>query len=290
MSVKAFSVSVPLSVGLPGPLAGAAAVPHSGGAVRAVLELLGEEGIAVEVVGADGAVARAAYEAARRLLERLGEEARILVRLEHPGLPGSAAAAAAAAARAVAEMLGVEPAREDLAEVLLRATALAKGRPVLPLAAASYLSAPAVASEQPAFMTRLPVPKARIYLVESCGSLPEAGLAVEAGLYRQLLQAATVYAAGLYCGDLEPAEAWRLLAQESPWDYAAASEAKEARLRALYEGAYAAGLDPYTGYLVVVAGDRGPAEAAAAVLSRRGCRPRILEAEVLGAGEPREEQ
>jgi len=46
-----------------------------------MIELLGREGISVEVSGANGAVARATYLTASRLLEEMGEEARLYVRL-----------------------------------------------------------------------------------------------------------------------------------------------------------------------------------------------------------------
>lgn len=292
-SLKVYRAEAPYTVGLIGSLAGVAAAPsQSRGAVVAA-ELLGEEGIAVEVTGARGSIARAAEEAARRLLERLGEEARLRLAVEttEPLLLPEAHVAAAAA-RTVTELLGLEPAPEDIAEVLARATAIATGRPLAPVAAAAYYRSPVVAAEQPPAVARLPeAPRARLYVVPPCRGLSEPPVAVEASRHLQLVQAAATVAALAAARGWEGRRFWELVAQESPWDYAAPVEVREARRRALAEGALAAGIEPYSLAFIVIAEDEEPVAPAVAKLEAAwGCSVEPLELEPLAATAEQEEQ
>ncbi len=294
--LRPVQVTVPYSIGLFGGLAGAAAVASTRPALEVAAEPLSGEGLAVHVEGLAGAPARAAEEAARLLLERVGEEARLRLvarPLAEPLLLPEAHAAAAAA-RAVAEALGIEPAPGDAAEALVRATALAAGRPLAPVAAAAYTSASVVAAEQPPAYAPLEPPPARLYAIPACRGLQEPPVAVEASRHLQLVQAAAVLAASAAAGAWGPTRLWRLLGQESPWDYAAPEELRSARRAALREGALAAGVEPYSLALVVAAETPGPARAAAARLEAAlACRTTVVEAEPLRRlprGEEEEEE
>jgi hypothetical protein len=291
--VKAYRAVAPYAVGLFGGLAGVAAVASRGRpAAEAVAELLGEEGVAVHVEGVRGSLARAAEEAARRLLERLGEEAqlRLIARLVGDDVLLPEAHVAAAAARAVAEMLGLEPDPFDVAEVLARATALAAGRPLAPVAAAAYTAHTVVASEQPPAYATVAAPPSRLYVIPPCRGLAEPPVAVEATRHLQLAQAAAVLAATAARSGWGPRRLWELLAQESPWDYAAPRELRDARSRAQREGAHAAGVEPYSLALVIAADEPGPAEAARARLEAAwACKPQLIELEPAKAPEDAEE-
>ncbi|NOZ88896.1 MAG: hypothetical protein GXO15_03130, partial [Crenarchaeota archaeon] len=95
MAVKAFRYEAPLAVSFPGALAGAAALALEARGAVVSAELLGEEGIHVEVRGAGGAAGEAARRAAVLLLESLGEEARVRLEVSVEGNPVSPVATAA---------------------------------------------------------------------------------------------------------------------------------------------------------------------------------------------------
>ena len=286
MSVKAYRYEAPLVVSFPGPLAGAAAMALGVRGAVAVAELLGEEGISVEVRGAGGEARAAAENAARLLLEMLGEEARLRIDLSVEGNPVSpVAAAAGAAARAVAGLLGVEPDPGDVAEVLARATALATGAPRLPVAAAAYLGFHAYASEQPPLLGALGstgMSGVEVAVILPCRGVEEPPVAVTGDRYRQLLQAAAAAAAILLTGVGEE-RVWKLLAQESPWDHAAPQPLRQARAAAMNMGALAASVDPYNPALVVVErpGAGASSAAAARLAAAQGCEPKVVRAEPL---------
>jgi hypothetical protein len=283
LASKAYHVDAPPAVGLPGAVAGAVAVALDAVAVRVTAELLAEEGPRVEVAGAGGGAGKAAYAAALGLLDLLGEEATIRLRLaleeRYPAKLLSPAAATASIA-AVSGLLGVAPDPHDVMRVANTAVAEAEGRPMPPHAAAVLLGGLAVGVEAPHFMAAIGsegVDRWFVGIVEPCKpiSLPEVCTAAER--YSQLLQAAIALAVSI------ASSGWRtelaaLLRTESPWDYAAPREVREALERAREAGVYAAGLDPYTGLLVVVADgetvEDATARAASTLAARMGCKPR----------------
>ncbi|ALL00225.1 hypothetical protein Pyrde_0175 [Pyrodictium delaneyi] len=287
MSTRASRSSAPVVVSLPGSLSGVTAIAANKVQATVTLEQLSDEGIAVETRGPQGPALRAAYETARLLLEALGEEAqlRVMLELENPSISPISSAAAATAA-ALIELLGVEPGPQELARVLNRAVAIASGRPRAALTAAALLGGLASGSEQPPYYARHPVkpPSWRIYVAKPCKPLPEPPVLVTADKLLQLSQAAATLLAAA------ATEGWntrlaKLMAQESPWDYAAPEPVKRARREALEAGAVAAGLDPYTGVLVVLAEEPGPAERAAAILeAAQGCRPELVELQASDKG------
>lgn len=287
MSTRVSRSVAPVAVSLPGSLSGVAAVATSRPQAVVAVEQLSDRGIAVETRGPEGPALRAAYEAARLLLEALGEEAqlRVTLELEEP-LISPVSSAAAATAAALIELLGVEPGPQELARVLNRAVAIASGRPRAALTAAALLGGLASGSEQPPYYARHQVepPRWRMYVVKPCKPLAEPPVLVSADRLLQLSQAAATLLAAA------AAEGWntrlaKLMAQESPWDYAAPEYIRRARTEALEAGAVAAGLDPYTGVLVVLAEEPGPGERAAAMLeAAQGCRPEQVELQASGKG------
>ena len=289
MAVKSSSVAAPLTVGLPGSLAGAAGVALQVDALRVTVYLLGGEGPRVEVEGASGTpYGRAAYWAALGLLDLLGEEAFVRVRVEAGEYPEPmlVAGAAAGSLAALTSLLGVAPDPQDVMRVANTAVARAYGRPMPPLVAAALLGGVAAGSEQAPFMARLAgegVGELRVGVVHPCKpvELPEVCTAAER--YVQLVQLAAVLSAALSGGGWR-AELAALLRSESPWDYVLPRGAKEALGRAIGAGAYAAGLDPYTGSFVAVASQDTAVDAvermASTLAAWQGCEPRVVVAGV----------
>jgi len=269
LALEAYRVDVPLVVGVPGALAGVAALALEDSVGRLTVEVLSHSGISVSVRGVGGASAKAVASALSLILELLGEEAQLRVTVDVDGPMFSLAASlAGAAVHAVSRMLGVEPAVSDVASVLLRALAMATGKPMAPHTAASYLGLPAIGVEQPPLMAAIPGPiDAEVYVVEPCESPELPGIAVSAEKYVQLVQAATMLPVLLAeKGWVE--DAYRLLQAESPWDYAVPEPYRRAR-KVVTETGNAAGLDPYTGVFVILAkpGDGEAADRAAALIS-----------------------
>jgi hypothetical protein len=273
--LEAYRVDVPLIVGAPGALAGVAALALEDNVGRLTVEVLSHSGISVSVRGVQGASAKAVVTALSLILELLGEEAQLRVTVNVDGPAFSLAASlAGAAVRAASKILGVEPTISDVASVLLRASAMAAGKPMAPHTAASYLGLPAIGVEQPPLMAAIPGPiDAEVYIIEPCKAPELPGIAVSADKYVQLVQAATMLPVLLAeKGWVE--DAFRLLQAESPWDYAAPEPYRRAR-KVVTETGNAAGLDPYTGVFVVLTkpGDGEVASrAAAAVSSAYNCR------------------
>ena len=268
-SVKSYASLAPSVVSLPGIAAGALGIALDRVEARVVVELLGEEGISVEVSGATGTVARAAYLAASRLLEEMGEEARLRVRLwlASPSLSPVASVVAGAAA-ALTKLLGIEPAPMDLARVLNRVVAEAAGSPMAPLVAAALYGGVAAGSENPALYARLPGrPSWSIYVVEAGAELPRGEeVMVTIDRVRQIIAGL-----GALIGHVT-SSGWNerlqgFLSQPSPWDAVVAETVDKARKAALEEGATGAGVDPYLGHLVIVGGGPGAAERAARILA-----------------------
>ena len=268
-SVKGYSSLAPSVVSLPGVAAGALGVALDRVEARVVVELLGEEGISVEVSGASGVVARAAYLAASRLLEEMGEEARLRVRLwlASPSLSPVVSVVAGVTA-ALVGLLGIEPAPMDLARVLNRVVAEATGSPMAPLVAAALYGGVSAGSESPAlYAGLLGRPSWSIYVVEAGAELPRGEeVMVTIDRVRQITTGLGVLVS--YAN----ASGWdeRLqgfLSQPSPWDAVAAEAVDKARKAALEEGAIGAGVDPYLGHLVIVGGGPGAAERAARILA-----------------------
>jgi hypothetical protein len=283
LASKSYHVEAPLAVGLPGTVAGALAVALDTVAVRVTAGLLAEEGPRVEVIGAGGSPGKAAYAAALGLLDLLGEEATVRLRMdmgqEYPAKLLSPAAAAASLA-AVSGLLGVAPDPHDVMRVANTAIAEAEGRPMPPHVAAILLGGVAVGVETPHFMASVGgegLESWVIGIVEPCKppSLPE--ICTAADRYIQLLQAAVALAASI------ASRGWRvelagLLKAESPWDYAAPNELREAAGRAREAGAHAAGLDPYTNLLIIVSeadtAEDAVGRAASVIAARQGCKPK----------------
>ena len=287
MSTRVSRSVAPVAVSLPGSLSGVAAVATSRPQAVVTVEQLSDRGIAVETRGPEGPALRAAYEATRLLLEALGEEAqlRVTLELEEP-LISPVSSTTAATAAALIEILGIEPGPQELALVLHRAVAIASGRPRAALTAAALLGGLASGSEQPPYYARHQAepPRWRIHVVKPCKPLAEPPVLVSADRLLQLSQAAATLLAAA------AAEGWnnrlaKLMAQESPWDYAAPEYIRRARTEALEAGAAAAGLDPHTGALIVLADEPGPSERAAAILeATQRCRPEQVELQASDKG------
>ena len=268
-SVKSYTSLAPSVVSLPGIAAGVLGVALSRVEARIVVELLGEEGISVDVSGASGAIARAAYLAASRLLEEMGEESRLRVRLwlASPSLSPVASVVAGVAA-ALVGLLGIEPAPMDLARVLNSVVAEVAGSPMAPLVAAALYGGVAAGSESPALYARLPGrPSWSIYVVEAGAELPQGEeVMVTIDRVRQITTGL-----GVLLGHVTTS-GWSerlqgFLSQPSPWDVVAAKTIDKARKAALEEGAIGAGVDPYLGHLVIVGGWPGAAERVARILA-----------------------
>ncbi len=267
-SVKSYTSLAPSVVSLPGIAAGALGAALDRVEARVVVELLGEEGISVEVSGATGTVARAAYLAASRLLEEMGEEARLRVRLwlASPSLSPVASVVAGVAA-ALINLLGVEPAPMDLARVLNSVVAEAAGSPMAPLVAAALYGGVAAGSENPALYARLPGrPSWSIYVVEAGAELPRGEeVMVTIDRVRQIVTGLGALIGHVASGGWDE-RPQGFLSQPSPWDAVVAEAVDKARKAALEEGAIGAGVDPYLGHLVIVGGGPGAAERAARIL------------------------
>ncbi|ABM80257.1 hypothetical protein [Hyperthermus butylicus] len=288
MSLRASfsSSSAPVAVGLPGSFAGVVGAALDSAVVRVWVEVLGLEGLSVSVSGGSDTVRRAVYYAATGLLEMLGEEAALSISVDDGGaVVGAEAAAAAATVASLSKLLGVAPDSRDLMVVANRAVASATGRPQAPLVAASLLGGIAVGTEQPAFMARvyagaLPL---HIGVVVPCRQASLAEVCIAADRYLELAQDAALALL------LLSTEGWRiefseLLVNESPWDFAAPEDVKRARREALSAGAYAAGLDPYTGSLIVIGSEEAIDRAASIIAAWQECKPRILTGRIASQG------
>ena len=279
-------VSVPPSVvSLPGVAAGALGAALSRVEARVVVELLRGDGIGVEVAGVSGSVARAAYLAATRLLEEMGEEARLRIRVEasSPGISPVASVAAGVTA-ALIELLGVELPLMDLARILNSVVADVAGLPMPPLVAAALYGGITAGSENPPLYTRLPhTPPWRLYVVEAPAPEREEVMVTLDRLRQIASGLATLIGYG-------SREGWEkrlqgFLAQASPWDIVAPEIVEKARKAALEEGALGAGVDPYLGHLVVVAEEPGPARRAARIVAAGlGHEPFVIEAGIAQGG------
>jgi len=286
-SVKSYASLAPSVVSLPGVAAGALGAALDRVEARVVVEFLGEDGISVEVSGAGGAVARAAYLAASRLLEWLGEEARLRVRLwlSSPS-PSPVASVVAGTAAALIKLLGVEPAPMDLARVLNSVVAEAAGSPMAPLVTAALYGGVAAGSESPALYARLPGrPSWSIHVVEAGAELPrDEEVMVTIDRMRQVVAGLGALLGYITSGGWGE-RLQGFLSQPSPWDAVAAEAVDRARKAALEEGAIGAGVDPYLGHLVIVGGGPGAAERAARILAPvLGHKPFIVETGVSNRG------
>ncbi|BEP16830.1 hypothetical protein PYJP_01820 [Pyrofollis japonicus] len=294
-SIRSVTVESPTVVSLPGLAAGSLGVALSRTESRITVELLREEGIRAEVVGASGAVAKAAVTAATRLLEDLGEEAVLRIRLEQAEPPVSpVASAVAGVAAAITKLLGVEPAPMDLARVLNTVVAEVAGVPQAPLVAAAMYGGVAAGSENPPLYTWLTTsPSWRVYVVEAFIPSSEETVMITIDRYRQV--AAAIAALISYTAR----EGWEerlrpFLSAESPWDTLLPAPLAKARQLLLREEAVlGAGIDPYQQVLVAVASDEVEVRPAAKMLVQLLDRePFVVESQISpqGAIGPREQE